>query len=111
MLAGESAAFTPQRCFPPTLRLPAFGSPALQALREDLARKIAEASSREAKQTTAASASADLKLTTNQAVTYTSSGSARTDLFFKLKGSDPLAGSSSVQFKKMLQQVNLLQLP
>ncbi len=97
-----------ERCFPESLQLPALGTPELHALRDDLARKIAEGSSRRAaaeKQTTGASA--DLKLTTNRAVTYASSGSARTDLFFKYKGSDPLAVSSSDQINQLLQQVLL----
>jgi hypothetical protein len=94
------------RCFPESLQLPALGTPELQALRDDLARKIANGSSRRGAQKTIG-ASADLKLTTNRAVTYASSGSARTDLFFKYKGSDPLATSSSDQINQLLQQVLL----
>ncbi len=96
-----------ERCFPESLQLPALGTPELQALCDDLARKIAEGSSRRGATEKTSEASADLKLTTNRAVTYVSSGSARTDLFFKYKGSDPLAISSSDQINQLLQQVLL----
>lgn len=94
------------RCFPESLKLPPLGSKTLQALRDDLTSKVAEALSRRAagdKQTTGPFA--DLKLTTNSAVTYKSSGSARTDLFFQYKGTDPLSGPSNEEVNHLLQQV------
>ncbi|DBA76510.1 TPA: hypothetical protein ACH3X2_008568 [Trebouxia sp. C0005] len=101
---GDLLASSTGRCFPESLQLPALGTPELQALRDDLARKIEEGSSRRGATEKTTGASADLKLTTNRAVTYASSGSARTDLFFKYKGSDPLAISSSDQINQLLQQ-------
>lgn len=106
--AGHSTSSSMDRCFPESLQLPPLGSTALQALRNDLTSKVAEALSRRAptdKRTTGPFA--DLKLTTNSAVTYTSSGSARTDLFFQYKGTDPLSGPSNEQINHLLQQVNL----
>ncbi|DBA81625.1 TPA: hypothetical protein ACH3X1_007381 [Trebouxia sp. C0004] len=101
---GDSVSSSKERCFPENFQLPALGTPELQALRDDLARKITEGSSRRGAAEKTTGASADLKLTTNRAVTYASSGSARTDLFFKYKGSDPLAVSSSDQINQLLQQ-------
>lgn len=57
------------------------GSPEIDHLRQSLAGKI----EREASKPKAPLATADLTTTTNGAATFASSGSARTDLFFKVK--------------------------
>ena len=62
-------------------KLPALGSPELDHLRQSLAGKIA----RQASKPKAPTAAADLTTTSNGAATFASSGSARTDLFFKVK--------------------------
>ena len=106
--ADVAAASSLHPCFPESLQLPALGSQDLEALRDDLAKRIADASSHRAaadKQLTGVSV--DPKLTTNSALTYASSGSARTDLFFKYKGSNPLVDSSPEQINQLLQQVSL----
>ena len=91
--------------FPDSLQVPALGSADLQALRNDLARKVAEARSPGTDKTSAQPVSATLTHTANQAATYASSGSARVDLFFRYKGSDTLACTPSGQIDHLLHQV------
>ena len=99
-----------ERCFPEALQTPALGSAALVSLRGDLTKKIQAAKSQavasQDDQTTVQPSTATLARTTNRATTYASSGSARVDLFFKYKGSDPLLGSSG-QIDQLLYQVPL----
>lgn len=76
----------------------------LQALRDDLAKRITDAKSQGAAQDDQP-VTASLALTANRAATYSSSGSARVDLFFKYKSSDPLSGGPEGEIDKLLQQV------
>ena len=91
--------------FPESLQVPALRSADLQALRNDLARKVADARSPGTAEQTAQPVSATPAHTANRAATYSSSGSARVDFFFKYKGSDPLACTPSGQFNQLLHQV------
>ena len=80
-IAGHFHTGTLERCFPDGMQLPPLGSTTLQTLQ------------------------GDLKLTTNRAVTHGSSGSARTDLFFKFKAPDSLDQNSNEKLDRLLQQV------
>lgn len=91
--------------FPESLQVPALGSADLQALRNDLARKVADARSARTAEQSAQPVSATLTHTANRAATYASSGSSRVDFFFKYKGSDPLARTQSGQIDQLLHQV------
>lgn len=93
-------------CFPENLQVPALGSADLQDLRNDLARKVADARSSGTAEQTAQPVLATLTHTTNRATTYGSSGSPRVDLFFKYKGTGVLEG----QMEQLLQQVHSLSL-
>lgn len=90
-------------------KLPGLGTPELDWLRQTLAGKIARGASKPKPPP----ATADLTNTTNGAATFASSGSARTDLFFKVK--DPgmyLPVSTEDTTTSMLQQVtSCLQFP
>ena len=94
--------------FPESLQVPALGSEDLQTLRNDLARKVADARSPGTAEQTAQPVSATPTHTANRAATYASSGNARVDFFFKYKGSDPLARTQSGRIDQLLQQVHSL---
>lgn len=83
-------------------KLPGLGSPELVRLRQTLAGKIV----RQASPSKAPPATADHTATSNGAATYASSGSARTDLFFKVKEQgDYLPLSTEDGTVQLLQQV------
>ena len=86
--AGSPAAPSQKRCFPEKLQAPALGSADLQALRDNLAKRIADAKSQAAQDKPVQPVSASLTVTANRAPTYASSGSARVDVFFKCKGGE-----------------------
>lgn len=112
--AGGSTASAPSYCFPPAFQLPPLNSPELTALLQTLANEsCTEPDSKDAnvsevtEETLSAITNAlkkalampsaakpppvqsKLTQTTNGAVTFSSSGSARTNLFFKCEGSGP----------------------
>lgn len=84
-------------CFGESLRLPGLGSEELQALCQKLEQQVPKP----AQLGHVAPATAQPKLTDNSAATYSSSGSARVDLFFKCEAgqldswSQPPASDSS----------------
>ena len=103
-IAGQFHAGALERCFPEAMRLPVLGSTSLQTLEGDLTQKIsAKASSQN--NTTAAPVSAELKLTLNRGVTYSSSGAARTDLFFRFKSENSENQASKDELGQLLQEV------
>ncbi|KAL0025081.1 hypothetical protein WJX79_005924 [Trebouxia sp. C0005] len=81
-------------------KLPQLGSPQLAHLRQSLAGKI----ERKASQPKRVPASADFTTTSNGAATYASSGSARTDLFFKVKEPGAYLPASSEDTTHLLLQ-------
>ena len=84
-------------------KLPELGSAELAYLRQTLAGKLA----RKASEPKPQPATADLTNTTNWAATYASSGSARTDLFFKVKEPGAyLPASTEDTTTQLLQQVS-----
>ena len=70
---------TASHCFGESRRLPALGSEELESLCQKLEQQVPKA----ALPSHVAPASANPKLTDNSAATFSSSGSARVDLFFK----------------------------
>ncbi|KAL3152371.1 hypothetical protein ABBQ32_001429 [Trebouxia sp. C0010 RCD-2024] len=102
---NEDSGTTVELCFPESLQAPELGSADLLALRHDLATKIADVRlSKAVKQSAPQRVSATLTRTANGAATYSSSGSARVDFFFKYKGSDPLADAQAALTDQLLHQ-------
>lgn len=110
-LISADSGTTVELCFPESLQAPELGSADLLALRHDLATKIADVRlSKAVKQSAPQRVSATLTRTANGAATYSSSGSARVDFFFKYKGSDPLADAQAALTDQLLHQVYSLRL-
>ena len=126
MASGPQAKEAPLYCFPEEFQLPGLHSKELQGLLKDLSTKVVQLESMKpapddlsaitkALQRALAMPSAErgylppapvqatMTQTTNGAATYSSSGSARTDLFFKCEGSGYYAHETIPQ--ELLHQV------